>query len=304
MTINTTPNTPSSSPSSPQPYGSMNQVNSGPAGELYTLSNELIAIYNQLEQLYNEMTVAETKVQSTTITAAADAQRASATAQAWSYGCQAAGSFASAGATLGTTIATFKANSELTTKLLDQDNKLKNLKGINNLKAPPPPGVTVSDSVAKPNAEQPRANDLKNGTYKFDDDSGLTPDQVATSNQSAINTMKPDEYKTFKSNLQKNIQTAQEAATKTQQTMTYTQTSYSQYGDLAKGGLSGLAQGGQATATYKSEVDKAAQQVESGVQSMASGTAETTRQNNGQMYAKVSDAIAAAKQGAQAYAQT
>lgn len=304
-------------PPPPPAYGSMDQVNSGPAGLLYTLANDLIKIYNQLQKLYNEITVAETNVQATTITAGADAQRAASQNQAFSIAFEAAGAFAGAAITLGTSIAEGKSNLENSNAMKPQEEELNRLNDLDKLTPLQTDVVVAGGSETHPPAVPPpvdsdvldRANSLRmDPAYLSADDRQLLQsdyEQLKEKNQEAVNAMQgPKEYETFKSNLQERISAKEKAVNTIQSRIQSTQSSFQQTGSIASNLINAGTSGGKAYFTNKSGQMEAVKQVNDGVTRLASGTADTTRQGIAQDYAKVSDVIASARAGAQAYAQT
>lgn len=281
-------------------YGNMNQVSSGPAGILYTLANQLMVVYNELQTLNSEMTVAETNVQSKTIKAAADAQITAAANQAWSIGCQAIGSLASAGASAFSLIGENMKNSSLTDELGKEQPKLDNLNKLQEVtRAPAPNNPVVAEQEADlpPTSARSRAEQLLQ-------DCESAPGTSAEDNRAAYESMTDDERIQFKKDLQERI-TAQEKVINTLQTkINYNQTTINTASQLISGVTNTASQAGQAVCTWQSGAAQAAKEVSNGVSQMAGGTAESTRSQIAKYYDMVASIIAAARSGAQAYAQT
>ena len=285
------------------PYnGSMDQVSSGPAGILYTLSNDLIAIYNEVEELYNEMTIAEVNVQKNTIKAGADAQRTTATNQMLGYIAQGVGSLASAGITAGTTIMEGKGMKEDNAILSKQQGELNSLKNLNGIER-------IPNQAVGPGGDRPdlslRAKNMMNGDkYEFPDDAGDQAPTVEAQNKNAIGEFSDTEYATYKTNLAEKISAQEKAINTTQLRINSRTTSTQMTSQMYTAGAQTLTQGAQATTAYYSGKYEAVKQVTSGVTQMASSTADNTRSQIGQFYSKVDQTIANARQGAQTYAQT
>jgi hypothetical protein len=304
MATNLSQNVASNTPQAPmQPYGLIGQLSSGPAGVLYSLANQLIAIYNRLQELYNQMTQAETLVQRDTITAGAKAQMSAASSQAWSIGCQAFGAFASAGITAFTSYTAQKGNKASMEKLGVQEKELAPLKSLDDLKKTGPNLNVGEEGLESAHVATQRASDFTNQrNYHFEETGDAKV--IEQRNQDAINTMNADEYKLFKTNLAKEIESKTSEINTTQSKIQAHQSTWQTYGQIASSLTNTGSQAGQAGFTYAAENARASQQVANGITQMASSSADNTRGNIGQYYAKVSDVIAAARQGAQAYAQT
>lgn len=303
--------------SSPQdPYnGGLYQVSGGPAALLYTLSNELIVIYEELQQLYSEISKEETSTQAQTINAGATAQEAATKHQAYAIGCDAAGSLIGGFISVGTTVLTAKLNGAQTKNLTAADSKMTQLKSLDS--AIQEVKLNNSNGVLKnyPNQENPntviRSNELKAGKLNSTSLQNLTPKELQNVNEEAYVRLAQERTPTGRS-VQEDIaeKLRGEIASQSReindihshiQTKT---TTYQGYSQLANGLATGTAQCLKADQTTKSGSSQAAQQISSGVSQMANTTAETTKQNFSKYYDSVSGVIAAARQGAQAYAQT
>ena len=288
----------------PQIYSFMDKISSGPAAILYNLSNQIIKIYSQLQELYAKVNIEATQVQLTEIQASADAQTAAGKSQAASLWAQAGGSLANAGVTGAQLGAESYSNSSNFKTSLTQDAELNNLNSINELKAPPE-DVTIGDNAEGPTPpEQLRTSQMKNGTYKFDDDNDFSPAEIATKNQDAINAMNAEDHAAFKSTLQEKITAQEKALNTTQSRINYNQTRYSSGAQIVNNLTNCASQGvqaGYATAAAEHQSD---QQLASGFSQIANSIADSGRQNLSLYYSKISDVIAAARQGSQAYAQT
>ncbi len=292
---------------SPPSSGSMFQIGGGPAGTLYTLSNEMIRIYNELEELYKQITLAENSVQRDTINAAADGQRSAGQQQANALWAQAAGSIASAGISIGMAASEFVGNRENSLKLGTEDAELSKLNELKGL-TPPNKGIVMGDGAPQDRlvSLSPRGRALidEDNESLSTADAGKTPEQIKQANQNAVSTMNSKEYKAYQDQLQEKI-TAQEKKVNTTQTqINYNLTKWNLYKDLANGGANAVSQGVQANYTSKGGQAQAANQVASGVSQMADKTSSNALQQNGAAAQAVTSAIQAAAKGSEAYANT
>ncbi|MBS0605015.1 MAG: hypothetical protein JSS60_08305 [Verrucomicrobia bacterium] len=300
------------SPANNQPYSSgMDQVGSGPAALLYDLSNELIKIYSEVQALYNQMTTMETNVQKTTINAGAAAQIGAAQEQASAIGCQAAGSFASAGVSIGTSALTAYSSSETTTQLGTEEGNMTHLNALNKTSqavATGNPDVIVSDEGTLPTSGdvEARALELKNGVYKSANPRTAADAEYSKNlDQMALKKMQENGgLSAFRDELQDSIANQSRTINNLQTQLQVNQTKFNTYGQIATGVANGSAQAGQASFTAAQGNQQACQQISQGTQQLANGTAETTRQGIGKYYDQIASVIASARQGAQAYAQT
>ena len=288
----------------PQIYSFMDKINSGPAALLYNLSNQIIKIYNQLQELYSEVNRDATAVQLKEIQASASAQIAAGKDQARALRAQAVGSFANAAVTGAQLGGESYSNSSNFKTSKTQEAELNNLNSINELKAPPA-NVTIGDNAEGPTSpEQLRTSQMKNGTYKFDDDNDSSPAEIATKNQDAINAMNAEDHAAFKSTLQEKITAQEKALNTTQGRIQENQTRWNSVAQMANNGVNSISQGANALCTEYAANDQSQQQVASGLSQISNSIADSGRQNLSLYYSKISDVIAAARQGSQAYAQT
>jgi hypothetical protein len=290
------------------PSGGMNQVSSGPAGLLYSLSNELIMIYNELQDLYGKVAMAETSVQQSTIIANAASQRQAAVLRAVAIGCQAGEAIAGAAVTGITGYKTAQKNSALDTEMAAIEDKLAPLKaldGIEKTAADAQGARRFGQGVGPQQVDEvaPRMNDLLDRRYDY---SGTRTDaaELRDLDQHAINAMNPDQYRGYKDRLGAEINTHEKRLNTKQSTRLENQQTFKQYGDIFSQGANIALKSAETTTTTLAGKEDANIQVANGVQSMANSTADSARGSIGQNYAKISDAIAAARQGANAYAQT
>lgn len=308
MDTNTIQNTAPASSQATQQSGNslMNQMSSGPAGILYTLSNELTSIYNQLEASYNEMTKAEAKVEQSTIDTASTAQVAAATKQAYGIVSEAVGAGIGAVMTIGGFVAKYSGTgglNDLNNKVEAQNSTLKKLGEIKSLKAPPRE-ITIGDNAKKEQEINARAENMKKGIFTQQGDEKLTPKQLQQERQSAVNKMSEGDYNAMIKDNDKNISDADKALNKLYTQMQYKEQNIDQIINLGNSGVTAGSKGANAAFTYQAGEAQATQQVASGVTQMATSTGEATRQNIAANYNKVSEAINSASQGAKAYAQT
>ena len=301
--------TPNAPQAHQQPYGSMGQVGSGPAAELYTLANQLMALYNEMEALYNEMTQLEVNTQSQTLQASAQAQRDAAKWQALAIGAQAAGTLLGAVATGATMHMENTQNKDNIDNLNKEQPKLDSL---NNLEKStriatnnPTSGNALPDDQPPVAEDQPariRARQLLQRNYE--PAPGLDEKGVQADYNKAYNAMSVKERIQFRNNLHDDINGQEKVVNTAMSKIQTTQTTIQQKSQLLNAGANLIGQAGQATFTGIQGNSQAGQQIASGVSQMASGTAETTRQNIGKFYDMCASLISAARQGAQAYAQT
>lgn len=307
MATNAIQNTAPTSSQAPQQSGNLlNQMSSGPAGILYTLSNELTAIYNQLQASYDEMTKAEAKVQQNTIDTAATAQIAAAHKQAMGIWSQAVGSGIGALLTIGGFGAKYFGNgglSDLNGQVEEQNTTLQSMTETKKL-LPPQRNLVVADAERDQAAVNLRANNMKEGIYTQLGDETKTPEELERLRQDAVNTMSVDEHNNMIKDLDKKIPRAEKKLNELYTRMQYSEQKIDQYVTLANSGVNSISQGFNAVYTGQAGEASATQQVASGMTQMASSTGEATRQNIASNYSKVSEAINAASQGAKAYAQT
>lgn len=303
MQTNTTQNNASNPTQGSLPsYGGMDQVCSGPAGMLYSLSNQLITIYNDLQTLYGKVAVAETNVQQSTITASAIAQRDAANQQSFTIVGQAIESGIGAAVSIGTMVGENLVTKGIDDQIGNAEGKLSPLKELESLEPGAPiaahmigdPGILPATSIAT------RTTALKNGTYDF----GETPQVAKINNQKAIDQMTPQEFTDFKKALNTKISAGESNVNTLQSRRTYVQNRANTFGQMTTGAVNGSLKGWESVTTAAAGNAQAQVQVANGVQGMANSTADAARGSIGQDYAKVSDVIAAARQGAQAYAQT
>ena len=306
-------NTVTDAPKVSQPTsGGMDQVSSGPAGLLYSLSNELILIYNELQDLYGKVAIAETTVQASTITANAASQKQAAVLQAATIGCQAGEAFAGAVVTGATGYFETKKNSAIDTDITAIQNKLEELKALDGMdkKATDLQGARVFGQGAvggQVDEVAPRMNDLLNRHYEYRATAnGPARDaaQIKQLDQHAINAMSDDQYSQYKSKLGDEIGIYEKRLNTKNSERLHNQQTYTQNAQLYTQGANIAFKGAEAYTTARGGKEQANIQVTNGVQQMANSTADSARGSIGQNYAKVSDAIAAARQGANAYAQT
>lgn len=304
METNTTQNNASNPTQGPQSsYGGMDQVCSGSAGMLYSLSNQLIMTYNDLQDLYGKVATAETNVQELTIKAAATAQRDAAYQQSLTIIGQAVESGIGAAITIVTTAAEkfgSGGSNEMTKQMSDLENEKAPLTKLDGMKK----GVTpanrmIGDSSNSGTDVTTRMNDLKRGDYNYTGN-----ENADTINQHAINQMSPDDFTAFKKGLKEELSTKETNINTLQSRLQSRQQTINTYGQLLTGAANGGLKGWESVTTAAAGNAQATVQVANGVQQMANSTADSSRGSIGQEYAKVSDAIAAARQGAQAYAQT
>ncbi|MBS0605011.1 MAG: hypothetical protein JSS60_08285 [Verrucomicrobia bacterium] len=300
------------SPTNNQPYGSgMTQVDSGPAALLYDLSNELIEIYSEVQALYNEMTQLETNVQKTSINAGADAQVGAAKDQAFAIGSQAFGSFLGGAVAIGQAGMTSYTNTEATTQLGTEEGNLTQLNTLSKTSqavANGNPDVIVSDENTTPtdSAVEARALELQNGTYKSTNpQSAANAEYSKNLDQAALQKLQQNGgLDDFRSDLQDSIANQSRTVNNLQTQIQLNQTKWNTYGQIGTGVANGVTQSFQAGFTAASGTQQACQQISQGNQSLANGTAESTRQGIGKYYDQIASVIASARQGAQAYAQT
>lgn len=284
-------------------FGGMDQVSSGPAGLLYSLSNQLIKVYNELQDLYGKVAVAETSVQQETINAGAAAQIDAAEQQKYGMFAQAAEALAGAAITGITTGVDSYKSSDIYKEMGEAEAEKAPLEKLDELQkgtdpashliGNPPPNAVPADITA-------RVNELKNGNYAYN----VNNPHDMVKNQRAINQMSPDEFAQFKKDLDNKIMDKDKRVNTLQTRRQTQQTSYNTYSQIATQMANTVGKGVESSTTAKAGQAQALQQTSSGVQQMAGSTADSSRGSIGQDYAKVSDAIAAARQGAQAYAQT
>jgi hypothetical protein len=288
----------------------MNQVSSGPAGLLYSLSNELIMIYNELQDLYGKVAVAETSVQQSTIIANAASQKQAAVLRAVVIGCQAGEALAGAAVTGITGYKTAKENSAIDTDMDAIEDKLAPLKALDGMDKMDIEGArTFGQGVnrqAQPGEVNARMDDLLDRRYDYRANGNNPPRtdaaEIKELDQQAVNAMNPDQYRQYKDRLGSEIKMHEERLNNKQSTRLQNQTTFKQYGDIFSQGAGVALKGVETTTTTLAGAQDANIQVTNGVQSMANSTADSARGSIGQNYAKISDAIAAAKQGANAYA--
>ncbi len=284
----------------PPAYGSMDQVSSGPAALLYTLSNELISIYNEMQASYCDMTTKEAEVQENTINTAAEAQRQQAEYQAWGIACQAFGAAISAGSSIFSVVAESRTNKQDTdlagTQKADLD-KMDKLQAVTR-------GVAPAQRVTGPatDDEDPYIDARKKQLL---DDPTVPSKATDAENGAAYAAMDEKEQLRFKQDLQEKITAKEKALNTTQSRINHRQTQIQTWGQLITGTGNALGQGGQAVYTGLAGQQQAAQQLTSSVTQMANSTAETTKQNLGKYYDTAIQASNAAKEAARAsYAQT
>jgi len=301
MQANTTQNNASNPTQGSQPsYGGMDQVCSGPAGMLYSLSNQLIMVYNELQDLYGKVAIAETDVQQSTIKAGAASQRSAAALQAWTTGAQAAEAIVGAVVSGATNYLETGENKTIDDEMTGLEADVQPLKDLDALtRNPVPPGRTIGDANFTPQSVATRETELKNGQYQYTGQGNAT-----TINQHAIDGMSDQDFAQFKKELDTKITDKEKRINTLQSRRLATQQKFNSYGQIVSQGANTLLKGTEAGLTGAAGAYQAQMQVANGVQGMANSTADAARGSIGQDYAKVSDVIASARQGAQAYAQT
>ncbi len=308
MDTNSIQNTAPTSPQAPQQSngGSMTQMSSGPAGILYTISNELTTIYNQLQASYDEMTKAEAKVQQKTIDTAATAQVAAATKQAYGILSEAIGAGIGAIMTIGGFAAKYVGTGGLLdlNKQVEKQNSTLQTLGETKKLLPPQGNLIVADATRDPVATNLRANNMKQGIYAEPGDEHLPADQLQRQRQDAVNTMSAEEHSNMMKDINKKIPRAEKELNNLYTRMQYKEQNIDQIINLGNSAVTAGSKGANAAFTAQAGQAQATQQVANGVTQMASGTGEATRQNIAANYNKVSEAINSASQGAKAYAQT
>ncbi len=284
------------------PINSNNQIGGGPAGILYTLSNELTVIYNQLQSLYNSMTIAETKVQETTINAGAKAQVADAHFQMVGLIIQGLTSF---GGSIAGGIASYRAAASEgeNEKINTNENTIKNLTDVSN-KVPPQAlqDVSVGDNPIEEDND-PRKAAMLNGSYTFEESAAAHPKEMEK-NIVAMSKMNDTELGQLRASLERKMAIHEDALNTVTNQINTRQSRFQSFGQMATSGINALGQGGQASTTLLSGEAKAAQQVDGSTTQMVSSTVQDTKQNIAQFYAKIAELISAARQGSNTYAQT
>ncbi|GEM_PF-6962327 len=282
-------------------FGGMNQVSSGPAGLLYSLSNQLIQIYNQLQNLYGQVANAETTVQQDTIISGAAAQTDAAIQQSNSIYFQMGEALFGGVATAGSTAFEAYKGGDLDNQMGDLEKEKAPLEQLDKLQKKEDLNFGRTIGTREPTGTEitARVNELKSGKYA---NTGTHDPEVI--NQKAINEMSDEDYTQFKKDLDNKLMDKEKRINTLQSRRQVQQSSYNSYSQIGTQMANSAFKGGEATTTARAGQAQAIQQTSSGVQQMAGSTADSSRGSIGQDYAKVSDAIAAARQGAQAYAQT
>lgn len=309
---------PSSKSEDKNPNG-MNQVGSGPAALLYTLSNKLISIYSNLEELYDKMTQLEVSTQNATMQAGYNAQKASAAQQSYGILAQFGGTLFSGVMSLGQYVGTNLASSSATQELSTENSTLSTMKSISEplatAKKGPEVVVGAQPFVADQDAMD-RASELESGQWKTKIAGYENADQLKDLDLRACRYLNGDAEKTENgvvrstklTNLEKKLSEAiasQSNIVNAKQTeLSMIQTRYGNFGQMGTAAGNAASQGAQAHFTQEQGMQQASQQISQGIQSMAASQAETTRQGIGSYYNQIASLIAAARQGSQAYAQT
>lgn len=289
-----------SDPAPQPPYGGggMRWVSTGPAALLYSLANQLISIYARLQALYSEITQSEVTLQSQTIMAGADAQRAAGKQQANALYCQAVGSFASGLVTAATALMTNRSNKPLAEKVGTQETELSNLKNLDKIQNKPDLVVTDEEKPNATDINNRKAELLKDKNYLTKKFEGRNAKFMENLDKAAIGSMDSKEFETFQSNLQSEMSNLTKRINDTHSMIQTNTTQISSQGQMFNGFVTGSAQVGQGIYTAKAAQYNAAEKVNSGVQQLANSTGETTRSNLAKYYDAVAGLIATARQGA------
>lgn len=287
-------------------YGnSMTQIGGGPAGMLYSLSNEMIKIYNQLQALYKEISLAENAVQKDTITAAADGQRAAAQQQANALYAQAAGAFAGGLVSVGGAATEYFGNRANNAELSVQNTELNRLNELNAMKGP------NNDAIIGPRRDSVDPLSVRRDALLNNDTEALAncnanmeAADIKSANEAAIKTMSPEEFKPFKQDLQKKVLAKEKTVNTAQNAVNSNIMRWNLYKDMVNSGANATSQGVQGYYTTKGGEHQATQQVASAVKDMGASVSNNAMQQNAAAAQESNSAIATAKAGATAYANT
>jgi len=296
--INTTPannpNVPGGDVSTSPYFGNLSQVSAGPAGILYALANQLLDLYNKIQAEYNQMVIAQNSAAKSMIIAGADAQRQAGVDQKWATMGQA---IASSGQGVGTVASTMieQRSNPYNSQLQTEDGNLTTLQKLETLENRP---VNINVSSRNPATN---IDPAQHAQRLLDDPLSQGTDEE---NQAGYNHMTAQQQKDFKAQLANKI----EGTEKRINTISNRSERIGRQAQMTGNLLSGsIGAGGSSLQAFKSSSaaqSNAAQQVAQALSQQTTSAAETAKQQLSNLGGRTGQVIDAAKQGAQAYAQT
>jgi hypothetical protein len=305
-TTTTTTLSPSASVSAPSSSESMFTIGGGQAGLLYALSDDIIRMLNKLQSIARELANAQTEAEKLTIRIGADATRNAAYEQSLATWMQAGSALLSGVASVATTAAAPLVTKGLTEKVAKIDEKAEPLKALKESALKPtlsPAELTaIQDNGIGKQELETRIAELKNGNY-VQDGYLNNPDLDNAAIQSMKLDKNPESYMKFRGKLDKAIEAKSKESSSLSSTISEKKQDLNLYRDIVTNGGAAVSKGAESQFGANQGKESAANQTAAAIERMADSSANAARGNLNQDFSKVSEAISAARQGAQAYAQ-
>lgn len=270
---------PASPPQTPaESYGgSLNQMGAGPIAAAIAMLTKILSMNNSLMTFNNNLTQEEIATQATTLNLQARALQDASYHQAMSYVWDAVGAFSGFATSLGQGIVE-KFNTEDLTKMNVAQGKLDDLTDIDNLP------YDKQNLIIGDNNQVVDQNRLNQEAKNLAEQMVIKPDTQIQGNrglsrQDGINHMSPEQYNTFKENLQTKIDTEAKNVNTHQTALQVRQTRINTYGQIVQNLASGSTKMGQSSSSMKSGQNQATEKVVGGVNQMAGQTAQSTQGN-------------------------
>jgi hypothetical protein len=302
---------PGSAASTPPSNESMFTIGGGQAGLLYALSDDIIRILNKLQHVAAELANKQTEVERLTIRTGADATRNTASQQSLATWMQAGASLLAGASSLVATAAAPLATHSINDEIKQVEKGATPLKDLKESALNPPmaqDATITAIKTDKPAALNQRIEELKNGNYVAPGaPTNPTRQQKADADaldKAAILSLKddPKSYQKFRDKLDSKIEAKDKESSSLYSQISEKKQDINLYKDIVTNGGGSCFKGAESTMTSDSGKSNAASQTASAIERMADSSANAARGNLNQDFAKVSETISAARQGAQAYA--